>query len=209
MSKCECKPNMYCVLKDQSCSSCARHRLCKAGYGVSKPGTSRKFSFIMKIRDKSSKSVLDFLRNGFLRCEMQAVSRRDVLWQGLQHRPLSAASKVTGGPRMHWLKTKLLQQLKSRAASFSLCVCPDAVEGLLKWAMPLRTLCVNLGSLSRICNIQPQQKWFQPQAWSWSWALTQRRLLQTQRPPSAFLLQRGFLTTPQQGQWWAWSLTGI
>uniref|UniRef100_H3DBD5 Tumor necrosis factor receptor superfamily, member 1B n=1 Tax=Tetraodon nigroviridis TaxID=99883 RepID=H3DBD5_TETNG len=40
MSKCGCKPGMYCTHKHQSCSSCTQHRLCKVGYGVSKPGTA-------------------------------------------------------------------------------------------------------------------------------------------------------------------------
>lgn len=178
MSKCGCKPNMYCVLNDQSCSSCARHRSCKAGYGVSQPGTSRKFSFIMKIRNKSLKKCFGFPQE-----------RLPQTWD---------ASGVQKG-----------RSLTKTPAQTPVSRIKGAVEGLLKWAMPLRTLCVNLGRLSQICDIQPQQKRFQPQAPPWSWALTQRRPLQTRRPPSAFLLQRGFLTTPQQGQWWAWSLTGI
>ncbi|CAG07030.1 unnamed protein product [Tetraodon nigroviridis] len=76
MSKCGCKPGMYCTHKHQSCSSCTQHRLCKVGYGVSKPGTSKTFYLIIKIGDKSSKSVLGVLRNGYVRCEMREMPRK-------------------------------------------------------------------------------------------------------------------------------------
>lgn len=161
------------------------------------------FYLIMKIRDKSSKTVLGFLRNCYLKCEVQAVPKRDVLWQSLQHRPLSASSKVTGG-QMHLFKTKLLN---SWAVALSLSFSnppapsPDAMEGLLKWAMLLRTLCVNLGRLSQTYHFQPEQKQFQPQPQPWPWA-------QTQRPPSAFLLQRLSSISPQKTHCWAQYLTG-
>ncbi|TWW61957.1 hypothetical protein D4764_04G0006040 [Takifugu flavidus] len=39
MSKCGCRPNMFCQVGSKDCSSCARYRSCNVGYGVSKPGT--------------------------------------------------------------------------------------------------------------------------------------------------------------------------
>lgn len=44
MSKCGCRPNMFCQMVFKDCSSCVRHRSCDVGYGVSKPGTSPTFS---------------------------------------------------------------------------------------------------------------------------------------------------------------------
>ncbi|XP_061893534.1 tumor necrosis factor receptor superfamily member 1B isoform X2 [Entelurus aequoreus] len=42
MSKCECRPGMYCIMEsdEQHCTECLHHTACKAGYGVSVPGTS-------------------------------------------------------------------------------------------------------------------------------------------------------------------------
>ncbi|XP_061795146.2 tumor necrosis factor receptor superfamily member 1B isoform X1 [Nerophis lumbriciformis] len=42
MSKCECRPGMYCIMEsdEQLCTECLHHTACKAGYGVSVPGTS-------------------------------------------------------------------------------------------------------------------------------------------------------------------------
>ncbi|XP_011612295.1 tumor necrosis factor receptor superfamily member 1B isoform X1 [Takifugu rubripes] len=38
MSKCGCRPNMFCQVGSKDCSSCVRYRSCNVGYGVSKPG---------------------------------------------------------------------------------------------------------------------------------------------------------------------------
>ncbi|XP_040890877.1 tumor necrosis factor receptor superfamily member 1B [Toxotes jaculatrix] len=40
-SKCMCQPGMYCIIgfDDPYCTECKKYRLCKAGYGVSVPGT--------------------------------------------------------------------------------------------------------------------------------------------------------------------------
>ncbi|XP_061688589.1 tumor necrosis factor receptor superfamily member 1B isoform X2 [Syngnathoides biaculeatus] len=41
MSKCVCRPGMYCIMEsdEQHCTACQHHMSCKAGYGVFLPGT--------------------------------------------------------------------------------------------------------------------------------------------------------------------------
>nr|XP_061814062.1 tumor necrosis factor receptor superfamily member 1B-like [Nerophis lumbriciformis] len=42
MSKCSCQPGMYCIMEsdEQHCTACLQHKSCKAGFGVSVPGTA-------------------------------------------------------------------------------------------------------------------------------------------------------------------------
>ncbi|XP_077581602.1 tumor necrosis factor receptor superfamily member 1B [Stigmatopora nigra] len=42
MSKCLCRPGMYCVMEsdEQHCTACLQHKNCKAGFGVFVPGTA-------------------------------------------------------------------------------------------------------------------------------------------------------------------------
>ncbi|XP_039972463.1 tumor necrosis factor receptor superfamily member 1B isoform X2 [Xiphias gladius] len=41
-TRCMCQPGMYCIMgfDDPYCSACSKYKLCKAGYGVSLPGTA-------------------------------------------------------------------------------------------------------------------------------------------------------------------------
>ncbi|XP_044022255.1 tumor necrosis factor receptor superfamily member 1B isoform X2 [Siniperca chuatsi] len=41
-SRCVCKPGMYCIMEfdDPYCAECSKYKLCKAGYGVTLPGTA-------------------------------------------------------------------------------------------------------------------------------------------------------------------------
>lgn len=121
MSKCGCRPGMYCTMDFKDCSSCVRYRPCNVGYGVSKAGTSPTFSLSFdENQGKILKNPFFFWSSGTAESDVRCKPCPDGTFSDKD------SSTEPCQPHRKWAEVRRLKiklwQLKSRPVSLSVCL---------------------------------------------------------------------------------------